>query len=103
MATVLLTIRATITKDREQEYNRWYNDEHCPKVVRLSGALSARRFGTIMGDEHYQYVTVYEFPDEATFQRFEESESLHELFRDYDEAFGDVSERTRAAYVQIWP
>ena len=103
MAIVLLTVRATITKDREQEYNHWYNEEHCPKVVRLSGAMNARRFRAIMGDQHYHYVTVYEFPDEETFQRFEESEGLHELFSDYDQAFGDVSERVRAAYVQIWP
>jgi hypothetical protein len=96
-------VRATITSEREEAFNTWYNDEHCPKVLRYSGATRARRFRTIMGDREYAYIAVYEFPDEATFQRFEESEGIHELFADYDAAFGDASVRTRAAYVQVWP
>jgi antibiotic biosynthesis monooxygenase (ABM) superfamily enzyme len=102
MATVLLEVRATIAKEREAEFNRWYNEEHCAKVVRYSGALSARRFRTIMGDT-YQYLTVYEFPDEDVFDRFERSPGIKELFADYDAAFGDVSVRVRAAYAQVWP
>ena len=103
MAKVLLHVSATITKEREEAYNTWYNEEHCPKVLRLSGAISARRYKMIMGEGDYEYLTAYEFPDEATFSRFEESEGIQELYADYDAAFGDASVRIRAAYVQIWP
>jgi hypothetical protein len=103
MPIVLLEVRATIAREREDDFNRWYNEEHCPKVIDYSGAVSARRFRTIMGDSPYQYLTVYEFPDEETFDRFERSEGIKELIADYDVAFGDVSTRVRAAYAQVWP
>lgn len=103
MAKMLLHVSAKVTKEREEAYNTWYNEEHCPKVLRLSGALSARRYRMIMGESEYDYLTAYEFADEETFQRFEDSEGIQELFTDYDEAFGDASVRIRAAYVQIWP
>lgn len=31
MATVLFVVKATISKDKEAAFNRWYNDEHCPQ------------------------------------------------------------------------
>lgn len=103
MATVLFCVRATIAADREEEFNRWYNEEHCPQFLRFNGAVSARRYRAIMGEEKYQYMAVYEVKDEATFQRFQESDHLKELMADYNRNFGDVSDRERFAYVQVFP
>lgn len=103
MATVLFVVKATIRKDQEDAFNRWYNEEHCPQVLRFNGAVSARRYKAIMGEDTYQYMAVYEFQDEPTFQRFMESDHLKELVAEYDQNFGAVSERGRFAYTQVWP
>ncbi len=103
MATVLFTVKATIPLEQEEAFNRWYNEEHCPQLLRYPGAVSARRYRTILGEDRYQYMAVYEFQDEATFRRFLESEHFAELKREYEASFGAVSERARAAYVQVWP
>ncbi len=103
MATVLFVVKASITPDQEEAFNRWYNTEHAPDVLRFKGALSARRYKAIMGEDRYQYLAVYEFESEETFRRFLDSEHLARLKREYDVAFGTVSERARAAYVQVWP
>jgi antibiotic biosynthesis monooxygenase (ABM) superfamily enzyme len=103
MPTVLFTVKATIAKDREEAFNRWYNQEHCPQVLRFAGALSAKRYRAILGEDTYQYMAVYEFQDEPTFQRFLQSPELKALVADYDAEFGGVSERARFAYVQVWP
>ena len=103
MAVVLFVVRASITPEREEAFNRWYNEEHCPQLLQFRGAVSARRYKAIMGETEYQYMAVYEFESEATYQRFLESEHLEELKRDYDAHFGAVSERARSAYVQVWP
>jgi antibiotic biosynthesis monooxygenase (ABM) superfamily enzyme len=103
MPTVLFTVKATITKDREEAFNRWYNREHCPQVLRFTGAVSAKRYRAILGEDTYQYMAVYEFQDEPTFQRFLQSPELKALVADYDTEFGGVSERARFAYVQAWP
>lgn len=107
MAIAIFVVKANIVKDREEEFNRWYNEDHVPKVLQFKGAVSARRYKAILGEDKYQYMAVYEFKDEATFQRFMESDHLKELRADYASRFGTVSEgvseRTRFAYVQIWP
>lgn len=103
MATVLFVVKATISKDQEDAFNRWYNQEHCPQFLRFRGAVSARRYKAIQGEDKYQYIAVYELQDEATFWRFMESDHLKELKADYDAKFGGTSERARFAYTQVWP
>ena len=103
MATVLFVVKASISPDREAAFNRWYNTEHAPEVLRFKGAVSARRYKAILGEDRYQYVAMYEFESEETFQRFLESEHFAHLKKEYDVNFGTVSERARAAYVQVWP
>ncbi len=102
MPTALFVVKATIAKDREAAFNRWYNAEHCPQVLRYPGAVSARRYRAIFGEDTYQYMAVYEFQDEDTLRRFVESPHMKELKREYDAHFEDSS-RQRFGYVQVWP
>lgn len=103
MATVLFVVRASITPDKEGAFNRWYNTEHVPQLLQFKGAVSARRYKAIMGEDRYQYLAVYEFENEETFQKFLKSDHLANLKKDYDAHFGAVSDRVRSAYVQVWP
>lgn len=103
MAVVLLTVRATITPEQEDAFNHWYNTEHVAQLLRYQGAVSARRYKTILGDEKWQYMAVYEFESEATFERFQASDHFKELIAEYDLKFGAHSTRERSAYVQVWP
>jgi Domain of unknown function (DUF4286) len=103
MATVLFVVKASITPEQETAFNHWYNEEHCPQLLQFRGAVSARRYKAIMGEDEYRYMAVYEFASEDVFQRFLESGHLEQLKHEYDARFGAVSQRTRSAYVQVWP
>lgn len=103
MAVTIFVVRATITKDREAAFNKWYNEEHAPQLLRYNGAVSARRYRKILGEDKFQYMAVYEFASEDVFRRFQESEHFKELVKEYNANFGDTSERERSAYVQVWP
>jgi antibiotic biosynthesis monooxygenase (ABM) superfamily enzyme len=103
MAVTIFVVRATITKDREAAFNKWYNEEHAPQVLQFNGAVSARRYKKILGEDKFQYMAVYEFASEAAFKRFQESDDLKTLIKDYNAHFGETSDRERSAYVQIWP
>ena len=103
MAVTIFVVHATISKDQEAAFNKWYNEEHAPHVLRYNGAVSARRYRKILGDDKYQYMAVYEFASEEVFRRFQESDHLKELVKEYNAHFGTTSERTRSAYVQVWP
>ncbi|MAG98560.1 MAG: hypothetical protein CMM08_17960 [Rhodospirillaceae bacterium] len=103
MPPVLFVVKATITPDQEEAFNRWYESEHCPQLLRFNGAVSAKRYKRLLGDDKWHYQAHYEFVDEVTFERFLESEEFAQLKREYEANFGAVSERERSAYVQVWP
>jgi hypothetical protein len=103
MATILFVVKATIRQDREADFNRWYNEEHVPQVLRWKGVVSARRYRAILGEDTYQYMAVYELASEENFRAFMDSEDMKALRAEYDAHFGDVSERARFAYEQVWP
>jgi hypothetical protein len=102
MATVLFVVKATIRKEQEDAFNRWYNEEHCPQVLQYRGVVSARRYRAILGEDTYQYMAVYEVQDEPTFRRLMESDHMKTLRAEYDAHFPD-STRARFGYVQVWP
>ncbi len=103
MATALFTVKATITADRDAAFNEWYNHEHIPDVFKFEGVVSARRYRAIVPEDKFQYMAVYEFESEETLRQFLDSGHLAWLKKEYDAHFADVSERQRAAYVQVWP
>lgn len=103
MAVGLFVVRATITREKEAAFNAWYNSEHAPQVLRYNGAVSARRYKRIIGDDKFEYMAVYEFASEEVFRRFMASDDLKALRAEYDKHFGTVSERVGNGYVQVWP
>jgi uncharacterized protein (TIGR02118 family) len=103
MATVLFMVKATIPKDKEAAFNKWYNEVHVPMFLQFNGAVSARRYKAILGEDKFQYMAMYEIKDEATFKRMMESDHMKALKADYDAKFGSVSERARFAYMQVFP
>jgi antibiotic biosynthesis monooxygenase (ABM) superfamily enzyme len=100
---VLYMVRASITADREREWNEWYDTIHLPAMRKFPGVLSARRYRAIMGEDTRQYVTCVEFESEAAFRAYMASDYLQDLIRDYDARYGDASPRTRSAYRQVLP
>jgi hypothetical protein len=103
MATVLFVVKATISRQKEEAFNRWYNEVHVPTFLQFNVAVSARRYKAISGEDKFQYLAVYELKDEETYNRLMESDHMKALKADYDANFGSVSERARFAYVQVWP
>ena len=102
MATTLFIVKATIPADKEAAFNRWYNEEHCPQFLQYPGAVSARRYKAIMGEDKFQYMAMYEVQDEATFKKLMSSDHMKFLRTEYDRYF-PMSERARFAYTQVWP
>src|SRR5262249_16329412 len=103
MAVALFMVRASISKDKEAAFNRWYNEEHVPDVLKFNGAVSGRRYKKILGEDKFEYLALYEFASEAVFRHFLESDHLKTLVKEYDAHFAGDSERERAGYVQVFP
>jgi hypothetical protein len=103
MAVGLFMVRATIRKEREESFNRWYNQEHLPQVLRYNGAVSGRRYRRLSGEDKYEYMALYEFASEQVLQEFLQSDALKELRAEYDKNFGSASERIGSGWLQVFP
>jgi antibiotic biosynthesis monooxygenase (ABM) superfamily enzyme len=55
---VLIIVRGDVTPGMEEEFNRWYDEEHIPLLLKVPGVLWARR-GINTGDGQ-KYIAVYE-------------------------------------------
>ena len=99
----ILTVRATVEPAHEEEFNRWYNQEHIPDVLKLiPGCLGAARYRVLDGDGSHQYMAVYRFTSEAALRSALQGSEIKELIRRYDQAIGAFSTRARTTYTRVF-
>jgi hypothetical protein len=41
--TVILLVRVDVDPDIEEEFNRWYDTDHIPSLLKVPGVLDAKR------------------------------------------------------------
>jgi hypothetical protein len=55
---ILVIIKTDVTPEMEQDFNRWYDEEHIPGLLKVPGIKSARR--GINSGAGQKYIAVYE-------------------------------------------
>jgi hypothetical protein len=55
---ILLIVRTDVAPEMEEEFNRFYDKEHIPRLLKVPGVLWAKR-GTNSGNGQ-RYIAVYE-------------------------------------------
>ncbi len=45
----LLMVYTDVGAEHEEEYNRWYNEEHIPERLPIPGVLNAARYEAVQG------------------------------------------------------
>jgi hypothetical protein len=66
MNQYILAVHSNPVPGKESEYNRWYNEEHLPAVLKVPGFKSARRYRLTQPEPsaQWQYLAIYEFDAE---------------------------------------
>jgi len=59
----LLLVMADIDPANEEDFNRWYEEEHLDERMRIPGFLNARRFTAIEGSPKYLALYDLESPE----------------------------------------
>ena len=49
----LLMVYSDVGAEHEEEYNRWYNEEHIPERLSIPGVLNAARYEAVLGGPRY--------------------------------------------------
>jgi len=74
-----------------------------PELVEMSGCVSARRFQAVQKEDEFVFMAVYEFVDQASFQKYQESEAKKYLVGDFQEKFGQKAKLKTSVWEQIYP
>jgi antibiotic biosynthesis monooxygenase (ABM) superfamily enzyme len=99
----ILTVRATVEPAHDEEFNRWYNEEHIPDILKLMPAcLGAVRYRVLDGDGSHQYMAVYKFVSEEALRNAMQGSEIKELIRRFDHAVGAFSTRGRTSYARVF-
>jgi hypothetical protein len=62
----LYIVHTDIPDNIVDEYNRWYDEEHLPRLVTVPGVVRARRYTAVSGNP--RYLTAYELTDCHAFE-----------------------------------
>ncbi|HLF76457.1 MAG TPA: hypothetical protein VJB57_03115 [Dehalococcoidia bacterium] len=62
-STANITFRTNVQPQYEDEFNRWYIEEHFPNLTAVPGVLMGRRFQAIQGEP--KYMARYDYVDAA--------------------------------------
>ena len=103
MASVLFMVKIRLPREIETEFNAFYEEVHVPDVLAFPGAVSFRRYRAVLGEDHFQLLSVIEFKDEAALQRFLTSDYRKQISDKIDSRWGAVLDRQRSAWEQVWP
>lgn len=57
----LLLVAMNVEPDAEEEFDRWYAQEHVPRLFALPGVLDARRYRAVAGDQ--RHLAMYHLAD----------------------------------------
>lgn len=55
---IIVIVRTDVTPEMEEEFNRWYNEEHLPLLLNVPGVLSGKR--AVNTGSGLKYIAVYE-------------------------------------------
>ena len=97
----VFAVRAAVDPAHDEEFNRWYDDEHGADALELLGCLGAARYKVLEGDGSHHYMAAYAFANEAAMRAALAGHGFRELVRRFDEAVGAFSSRARTLYGKV--
>ena len=103
IGNTVLVVMMEVDQGHEDEFDRWYNDEHLPERLEIPGYVSARRFKLKEGDGVLDYLCIWELEDPNPLQSelYKSQRARPSKLR--DAAAPHIRQRARGLYNQIFP
>ena len=109
----LFIVMASIPREKEEEFNRWYNEDHFQKAIKAPGKLSGRRYKILEnggvnlktnmeGAEKFRYMAIYEYESWDKGEAYINSEKFKQQVAEFTAAWPE-SERFWIKAIQIFP
>ena len=100
----IMVVMMDVEPEHEEEFNRWYNDEHLVERLEIPGYVSARRFKLEEGRGGVlKYLCIWELDDSSPLQSEEYQAQRLRPSELRDRVNTYITQRSRGVYKQIYP
>jgi len=103
IGATILVVMMEVDPAHEDDFNRWYNEEHLPERLEIPGYVSARRFKLAEGEGVLQYLCIWELEDGSPLhsEAYKAQQRRPSELRDHVHTY--IKQRMRGLYTQIYP
>jgi hypothetical protein len=71
----MLIVATDVAGEMEEEFNKWYDNEHIPGLLKVPGVLNAQRYISVNGSP--KYFAIYEHENEYVQEKEEYKKILN--------------------------
>ena len=98
----IMVVMMDVEPEHEEEFNRWYNDEHLVERLEIPGYVSARRFKLEEGRGGVlKYLCIWEMDDSSPLRSEEYNAQRLRPSELRDRVTTYITQRSRGVYQQI--
>ena len=99
----VMVVMMEVEPEWEEEFNRWYNEEHLPERLEIPRYISARRFKLEDGEGVLKYLCIWELEDGSPLHSAEYRAQQLRPSELRDQVHDHITQRFRGLYTQIYP
>ncbi len=100
----ILVVMMEVDPAHEDDFNRWYNDEHLPERLEIPGYVSARRFKLEEGEGVLRYLCIWELQEDGSPLQSAEYKAQQQRPSELrDRVHTYITQRMRGLYKQVYP
>ena len=99
----IMVVMMEVDPQHEEEFNRWYNEEHLTERLEIPGYISARRFKLEEGEGVLKYLCIWELEDGSPLKSEEYQAQQRRPSELRDRVHTYIKQRARGLYKQIYP
>ena len=99
----IMVVMMEVEPEWEEEFNRWYNEEHLPERLEIPVYISARLFKLEDGEGVLKYLCIWELEDGSPLQSAEYKAQQVRPSELRDRVHDHITQRFRGLYKQIYP
>ena len=103
IGTTIMAVMMHVDPEHEEEFNRWYDEEHLLERMEIPGYISARRFKLEEGEGMLNFLCIWELEDASPLQSEEYQRQRERMTNLHRRANEVIKQRARGIYKQIYP
>ena len=103
IGATIMAVMMQVDPEHEEEFNRWYDEEHLLERMEIPGYISARRFKLEEGEGMLNFLCIWELEDASPLQSEEYQRQRERMTNLHRRANEVIKQRARGIYKQIYP